>query len=74
VALLLAYALFFALASGTMRTTVILLGIVPVALLTLNAFLVLVGGPNLLAATARWIGGLPGPFRLMFDAWLLINV
>jgi hypothetical protein len=74
VALLLAYALFFALASGTMRTTVILLGIVPVALLTLNAFLVLVGGPNLLVATARWIGGLPGPFRLMFDAWLLINV
>jgi hypothetical protein len=74
VALLLAYALFFALASGTMRTTVILLGIVPVALLTLNAFLVLVGGPNLLVATARWIGSLPGPFRLMFDAWLLINV
>jgi hypothetical protein len=74
VALLLGYAFFFSLASGTMRTTVILLGILPVAAITLNAFIVLVGGPSLLAAAWHEIVTLPGPFRLLFEPWLLINV
>jgi hypothetical protein len=74
VALLLGYAFFFSLASGTMRTTVILLGILPVAAITLNAFIVLVGGPSLLAAAWDEIVTLPGPFRLLFEPWLLINV
>lgn len=73
-ALLLGYAFFFALASGTMRTTAILLGIVPVAFIALSQLIALVGGPNLLALAWNWIADLPGPFRLLFDPWLLINV
>jgi hypothetical protein len=73
-ALLLGYSLFFALASGTMRTTAILLGIVPVAFITLSQLIALVGGPNLLAVAWELVADLPGPFRLLFDPWLLINV
>jgi len=73
-AVLLGYAFFFALASGTMRTTVILLGIIPSAAIAVNAFVVLVGGPDVLMATVEWLVRLPGPFRLMFEPWLLINV
>lgn len=73
-ALLLGYSLFFALASGTMRTTAILLGIAPVAFIALSQLIALVGGPNLLAVAWEWVADLPGPFRLLFDPWLLINV
>jgi hypothetical protein len=73
-ALLLGYSLFFALASGTMRTTAIILGIVPVAVIALTQLIVLVGGPNLLAVAWHWVADLPGPFRLLFDPWLLVNV
>jgi hypothetical protein len=74
IALLLGYAFFFALASGTMRTTVIVLGILPVAFITLSQLITLVGGPNVLDLTLNWVADLPGPFRLLFDPWLLINV
>jgi hypothetical protein len=72
-ALLLGYAFFFALASGTIRTTAIVLGIVPVAFIALSGLITLVGGPNLLNLV-WWVADLPGPFRLLFDPWLLINV
>ncbi len=72
-ALLLGYAFFFALASGTIRTTAIVVGIVPVAIIVLSQLITLVGGPNVLDLAFR-VADLPGPFRLLFEPWLLINV
>jgi hypothetical protein len=72
-ALLLGYAFFFALASGTIRTTAIVVGIVPVAIIVLSQLITLVGGPNVLDFAIR-VADLPGPFRLLFEPWLLINV
>jgi hypothetical protein len=73
-ALLVGYTLFFALASGTMRTTAIILGIAPVAFIVITGLIAQLGGPNLLSLAWNWVADLPGPFRLLFDPWLLINV
>jgi hypothetical protein len=73
-ALLLGYAFFFALASGTIRTTVMILGVIPVAFIALTQLVDLLGGPNLVTPVWSWLTSLPGPFRLLFEPWRLINV
>lgn len=73
-ALVTGYSFFFALAAGTMRTAIIALGVVPTGLLALNQIVLLAGGPDLLGPAFAWVIGLPGPWELIFEPWMLISV
>jgi hypothetical protein len=73
-ALLLGYAVFFALASGTVRTTVLLLGVAPVTVIVITQLIDFLGGPDVVTPAWHWLSNLPGPFRLLFEPWRLINV
>ena len=70
----LVYAILFALASGTIRTTVILLSVlvgVPI-LLSMGALQPLIGD----VPVARWVqqGLRYGPLRILFGRWMLFDV
>ncbi|NIQ56151.1 MAG: hypothetical protein GWN71_23095, partial [Gammaproteobacteria bacterium] len=80
-AMLLAYAVLFALAAGSVRTILIVVGGVFGGLLVgevvvrfLDAFVLALEGWSFIRAVLDVLSGWPGPFRVYAGNWMLIDV
>jgi hypothetical protein len=81
VAATIAYAIAFALASGTMRTTLILISVL-LGVIVLDGIIVgyfrdafpLLGEFSLVGWLSRAVVSWPGPFEVFFGNWMLVDV
>ncbi len=81
VAILLAYAVLFAMAAGTVKTTAWIIGIVggfiffgSIANDVLAHYVFYFDRVHVVEEVARWVIEAPGPFEVFFGSWSLIDV